>query len=168
MKKIIAVCIAISCLWVSQSFASEMRIAYVDIKVSMENTKAYKQGVKRFEALQNKKRKQLDAKRKKLTDLDKELQMQSMAMTSEHLMEKQQELTRLKKEFDRDLQDATDELKGEKRQLDKTMFGKFYNAVKDYGKKHKFDIILPRSAIIYGSEPYDITADITKILDHSK
>ncbi len=168
MKKIIAVCIVMSCLWVGQSFASEMRIAYVDIKVSMENTKAYQQGVKRFEALQNKKRKQLDAKRKTLTDLDKELQMQSMAMTSEHLMEKQQKLTRLKKEFDRDLQDATDELKREKRQLDQAMFGKFYNAVKTYGKEHKFDIILPRSAIIYGSKPYDITADITKILDKTK
>ena len=168
MKKIIAVCIAVSCLWIGQSVASEMRIAYVDIKVAMENTKAYKQNVKRFEALQNKKRKQLDAKRKTLTDLDKELQMQSMAMTSEHLMEKQQELTRLKKEFDRNLQDATDELKREKRQLDQTMFGKFYIAVKTYGKEHKFDIILPRSAIIYGSESYDITADITQILDKSK
>lgn len=168
MKKIIAVCIATSCLWVGQSFASEMKIAYVDIKVSMENTIAYKQGIKRIEALQNKKRKQLDAKRKKLTDLDKELQMQSMAMTSEHLMEKQQELVRLKKEFERDLQDATDELKREKRQLDQINFGKFYSAVKKYGKAHKYDIILPRSAIVYGSEPYDITADITKILDQTK
>ncbi len=168
MKKILAVSVAVACLWVNQGLAKEMNIAYVDIKTAMENTKMYKQGIKRLEALQNKKRKHLDSMRKQVTDLDKELQMQAMTMSSERLAAKQQEFERLKKAFDRELQDATDELKREKRKLDQSMFSKFYNAVKSYGKSHKFDLILPRSAIIYGSEPFDITADITKVLDQAK
>jgi len=165
MKKVILVMFAASLLWVGHSFAAEMKIGYVDIKTSMENTKAYALGIKRVEALQNKKKKKLEVMRQRVSDLDKELQMQSMAMSSERQVEKEQEFTRLKKEFDRELQDATDELKREKRQLDQTMFGKFYDAVRSYGKNNKFDMILPKSATIYASSEYDITADITKILD---
>ncbi|MDX8388552.1 MAG: OmpH family outer membrane protein [Ghiorsea sp.] len=165
MKKIILAIFATSLMYSGLATSAEMRIAYVDIKTSMENTKAYKQGIKRVEALQNKKKKQLEAMRKRVSDLDKELQMQSMAMTSDHQAAKQQEFTRLKKEFDRELQDASDELKREKRKLDQMMFGKFYDAVRAYGKDKKFDLILPKSATIYGSSPYDITADVTKLLD---
>jgi len=166
MKKTLVFITALTIFAASQvSIAAEMKIAYVDIKTSMENTKAYKNGIKRVEALQNQKRKKLEGMRKRVTDLDKELQMQSMAMSSEHLTAKQQEFATLKKEFDRELQDASDELKNAKRQLDQTMFGKFYDAVRAYGKEHKFDLILPKSATIYGSGTYDITADITKMLD---
>jgi len=168
MKRMILMVLAISYLWAGQSFAAEMKIAYVDIKTSMENTKAYMQGIKRVEALQNKKRKKLEIMRKHVADLDKELQMQSMTMSAEHLTEKQQEFTRLKKEFDRELQDASDDLKNEKRNLDQMMYGKFFDAVRIYGKDHKIDIILPKSATIYASSTYDITADITKMLDGAK
>ena len=152
-------------LFASPVLATEMKIAIVDIKTAMENTKAYAAGIKRLEALQSKKKKELEAMRKRLTDLDKELQLQSMALSNERQNAKQQELVRLKKEFDRKLQDASDELKAEKRKLDSKMIGKFYDAVRAYGKEKKFDLILPKSTTVYVGESLDITADITKILD---
>ena len=158
---IVAVCL----LCVSQASAADMKIATVDIKTAMENTKAYAAGIKRLEALQNKKKKELGAMRKRLTDLDKELQLQSMALSNERQNAKQQELVRLKKDFDRRLQDASDELKAEKRKLDSKMIGKFYDAVRAYGKDKKFDLILPKSTTMYVAQGLDITADITKILD---
>ena len=165
MKKITLLAVSASLLLASQSFAAEMRIGYVDIKAAMENTNTYTQGIKRVEALQNKKKKQLEALRKRVTDVEKELQMQSMAMSNEHQAAKQQEFMRLKKEFDRELQDAGEELKGEKRKLDQAMYGKFYDVVRAYGKDKKFDIIIPKSATIFANPAYDITADITKMLD---
>ncbi len=165
MKRTILMVFAMTLAWSGQSSAEAMKIGYVDIKAAMESTKVYTQGIKRVEALQNKKQKQLEDKRKRVTDLDKELQMQSMAMSNKHQTEKQQELARLKKEFERELQDATEELKREKRQLDQMMYGKFYDAVRAYGKANEFDIILPKSATIYTSPSYDVTASITKMLD---
>ncbi len=156
---------AVWLLFASPVLATEMKIATVDIKTAMENTKAYAAGIKRLEALQSKKKKELEAMRKRLTDLDKELQLQSMALSNERQNAKQQELVRLKKEFDRKLQDASDELKAEKRKLDSKMIGKFYDAVRAYGKEKKFDLILPKSTTMYVGEGLDITADITKILD---
>ncbi|MDX8383655.1 MAG: OmpH family outer membrane protein [Ghiorsea sp.] len=163
-KTLLLIMLSLFC-WTTSSVAAEMKIGYVDIKTAMENTKEYSKGIKRLEALQNKKKRTLEAKRNRVSQLDKELQMQSMAMSNAHQVSKQQEFTRLKKEFERELQDASDELKGAKRQLDQTLIGKFYDVVRAYGKAKKYDLILPKSTTIYGNSAYDVTADITKILD---
>jgi len=165
MKKMILIAFTVTLLSSAHAMAAEIKIAYVDIKTALENTKAFTQAQKRMEAMQNKKKKQLEAMRKRVADLDKELQMQSMAMSNKHLASKQDELNRLKTNFDRELQDAGGELKREKRKLDNTMYVKFYDVVRAYGKKHNLDIILPKSATIYTNGTHDITADITKILD---
>lgn len=165
MKKVMFTLLAISMMWAGQSSAAEMKIVYVDIKAAMENTKLYTSGMKRVEALQNKKKKELEAMRKRVTDLEKELQLQSMALSNERQTAKQQEFMAMRKDFERQVQDATDELKKEKMELDQKMYGKFYDAVRAYGKQHKIDLILPKATTVYASPAYDITADITKVLD---
>lgn len=164
MKKMMVVILSLG-IWATSASATETKIGYVDIKSAMESTQAYSQGLKRLQALESKKTKQLETMRNRITDLDKELQMQAMSMSNGSKMAKEQEMTQLKKEFDRELQDASDELKGEKRKLDQVLVGKFYEAVREYGKTNNFDIILPKSATVYTSGSQDITADITKILD---
>ncbi len=168
MKKIFLVAIATVTLMASNVSAADVKVGYVDIKTAMENSKEYHNGMKRLEALQKKKQKELEAMRNKLQGLDKELQLQSMTLSNDSQAAKQQEFTKLKKDFDRRLQDASDELKAEKRKLDSKMIGKFYNTVRAYGKEHKYDMILPKNATIYTSGKQDITAEITKILDAKK
>ncbi len=164
MKKVWMI-LAAGLLLATQASAADMKVGTVDIKTAMENTKAYASGIKRLEALQNKKKRELESLRKRLTDLDKELQLQSMTLSNESQNAKQQELVRLKKEFDRKLQDASDELKGEKRKLDSRLIGKFYDAVRAYGKKNKYDLILPKTTVMYAGSGLDITTEITKVLD---
>ncbi len=165
MKKFVMMLMMLGLFAATPAMAAELKIAYVDIKTAMENTKAYSLGLKRLEALQKKKKKELEKMRNRLSALDKKLQMQSMAMSNDVQAAEQQELNRLKKEFDRKLQDAGDELKSEKRKLDQTLIGRFYDAVRIYGKQHKIDFILPKSTTIYANTAYDITSELTKILD---
>ncbi|MDQ6990033.1 MAG: OmpH family outer membrane protein [Mariprofundaceae bacterium] len=165
MKKMLLMLGVMALFLSAQVVAAETKIAYVDIKTAMENTKAYKQGIKRLEALQKKKKKELEVMRNRLSEMDKKLQMQSMAMSNNAQMAEQQALTRLKKEFERKLQDAGDELKSEKRKLDQTLIGRFYDAVRAYGKSNQVDLILPKSATIYANTSLDITSAITKALD---
>jgi len=168
MKGMFVLVMTLVTLMASNVFAADMKVGYVDIKTAMENSKEYHNGMKRLEALQKKKKRELEAMRSKLQGLDKELQLQSMTLSNDNQAAKQQEFTKLKKEFDRKLQDASDELKNEKRKLDSRLIGKFYNTVRAYGKEHKYDVILPKNATIYTSGNQDITAEITKILDTKK
>ncbi len=165
MNKIFVVAAMVSMLWSFQAVAEGLNIAVVDLKTAMENTKAYAAGIKRLEALQNKKKKELESLRKRVTDLDKELQLQSMALSDSRQTAKQQELAQLKKEFERKLQDASDELKAEKRKLDTRLIGQFYDAIRIYGKEKKLDLILPKATTLYVGEGLDITAEMTRILD---
>ncbi|MDX8398050.1 MAG: OmpH family outer membrane protein [Mariprofundaceae bacterium] len=168
LKKMIlgsAVVIAIS-LGAIQAQAA--KLAYVDVKSSVENTKAYQSGLKHLEALKSKKLKELQALKVQMDKAEKDILSQSMAMSSDRLAQKQSKLKDLRKSAARKQQDAQEELVGAKNRLDQKVVGDFYQVVRSYGKKNGFDLILPKSNMIYASSALDVTADITKLLDKKK
>jgi|UPI000380E302 Skp family chaperone for outer membrane proteins len=145
--------------------AEAAKIAYVDVKSSVENTKAYQVGLKRLEALKSKKLNELKALKVKIDQAEKDVLGQSMAMSAERLSQKQSDLKELRKTAARKQQDAQEELIGEKNRLDQKVVSDFYQVVRDYAKKNSYDLILPKSNMIYAGPALDVTADITKLLD---
>jgi len=63
--------------------AEAAKIAYVDVKSSVENTKTYQVGLKRLEALKSKKLNELRALKVKIDQAEKDVLGQSMAMSPE-------------------------------------------------------------------------------------
>jgi len=147
------------------STAEAAKIAYVDVKSSVENTKTYQNGLKRLEALKSQKLKELQSLKTKIDQAEKDMLGQSMAMSPERLSQKQSELKELRKSAARKQQDAQEELVGEKNRLDQKVVADFYEVVRSYGKKNAYDLILPKSNMIYANPGLDVTADITKLLD---
>ncbi len=149
----------------SAASAAELKIAYLDVKSAVENTKAYQAGIKKLEALQSKKKKQLDALRKKIEQAEKDLQNQSMAMSPDRLEIKQNEIKEMRKNFSRTMQDAKDELTAEKNRLDMSVGSKLQRVIKEYGKNGKYDYIFGKPILLYADPSHDITAEITRMLD---
>jgi len=168
LKKVVLGAVAAAVLGVSIANAEVTKIAYVDVKSSVENTTAYQDGLKRLNALKNKKLKELQALKTQMDQAEKDILGQSMAMSPERLTQKQDELKELRKSAARKQQDAQEELVAEKNRLDQKVVSDFYTVVRDYGKEKGIDLILPKSNMIYASSALDITADITKILDKTK
>jgi len=168
LKKVVLGAVAAAMLGVSMANAEATKIAYVDVKSSVENTTAYKNGLKHLNALKNKKLKELQALKTQMDQAEKDILGQSMAMSPERLAQKQDELKELRKNAARKQQDAQEELVAEKNRLDQKVVSDFYSVVRDYGKEKGIDLILPKSNMIYASSALDITADITKILDKTK
>jgi Skp family chaperone for outer membrane proteins len=77
-------------------------------------------------------------------------------------------LKELRKSAARKQQDAQEELVAAKNQLDQKVVGHFYEVARQYGKEHGFDLVFPKSNMIYASDALDITPAITKILDGKK
>jgi len=146
--------------------AADIKIAYVDIKRAVENTKTYQDGMKMLEELTNRREKDLRALEEKIMESASQLRSQSMLMSPEQLASKQEEQAEMRKQFDRMQQDAQEELMREKRRLDQGVFADFYRVVGEYAKVNKYDLILQKqSALIFGSEALDISAEISKQLD---
>lgn len=145
--------------------AGETKIGVVDVRTAIQNTQSYQQGMKRIEALQNQKQKELDSLRTKIAQSEKDLMGQSMAMSPDRLNQKQQELKDLRKLFQRKQQDAQEELMGESQRLEQSIITKFYDVVRAYGKENGFHLVIPKSTVVYSMDSQDVTGEVTKLLD---
>jgi len=168
LKKVVWVVSAAAMLGFGSISAEAGKMGYIDIKSSVENTQDYQNGLKHLEALKAEKLKELRALKTKIDQAEKDILSQSMAMSPDRLAQKQNDLKELRKVAARKQQDAQEELVGEKNLLDQKVVGRFYEVARQYGQEHGFDLILPKSNMIYGSDALDITPEITKLLDQKK
>lgn len=149
----------------ASAHAEELKIGYVDMKSAVENTRDHQAGMKKLQALQDQKIKELTVLREQIAAAEKELLSQSMAMAPDRLAMKQQALQDMQKKFQRQQQDAQEEVAVEKNRLEMSIGSKFQKVMQDYGKKHGFDFIMPKPVFLYTDPKHDVTGDITKLLD---
>jgi len=165
MKSLLGVILAAALLPSALASAAELKIGLVDVKSAFENTKAYQQGLNRLKGLASKKQKELDALQAKIEQSEKDMLGQSMAMSPERLSEKQSEIKDLRKLYSRKQQDAQEEIASEQSKLQSAQGLKFKNALDEFGKKEKYDLIFSKAQLLYSSPAHDVTGEITKLLD---
>jgi len=160
--------IAVSFVGISTVHAEGLKIGYVDVKTAMENTSDHQRGMKRLQALQDQKVKELQALGAKISQQEKDLLGQSMAMSPERLAQKQQDLKTMRTDFQRKQQDAQEALAAEQNRLQMSIGAKFEKVVSSYGKSGGYDMIIAKPVTLYINPKHDITAQITKLLDAEK
>ncbi len=168
MKSILISIGAVCVFGLASVQAAELKIGYIDIKSALESTAEYKQGMKRLQALSNKKVKALRALKDKISQEEKALMGQSLAMSQENLAQKQRKLQEMGKKFKRMQQDAQEELAAEKNRMDIASMSRFQKVLVKYGKQHHFDMLMPKPVFIYADPKHDVTGDIIKLLDAKK
>ncbi len=168
LKKFAWVVSSVAMLGLGAVSAQAGKIGYIDVKSAVENTQDYQNGLHELEALKTQKLKELRALKVKIDQSEKDILSQSMAMSQERLAQKQADLKELRKSAARKQQDAQEELVAAKNRLDQKVVKHFYDVAHKYGKDHGYDLIFPKSNMIYASDALDITGDITKLLDHKK
>ncbi|MBF0282343.1 MAG: OmpH family outer membrane protein [Zetaproteobacteria bacterium] len=141
------------------------KVGYVDVKLAVENTTAFREGMKKLEDWKQKKSGELKSQFEHINALQTELQTQAMVISPEVLNTKNQEIDDLSKQFSRNQQDAQAELQKRRNQLYEGVLNRFETIVRDYGKEQKFAMISQASSLVYGDAKFDVTADITKLLD---
>jgi len=161
----IAALAALSVFGFTSVQAAELKIGYIDIKTALENTAEYQSGMTSLKALRDKKLTQLKALKDKIDRAEKDIMRQSLAMSQEHLAQKQRDLKEMGKNFQRAQQDAQEALAAKKNTMDIASMAKFQKVITTYGKSHHYDMIIPRPVFLYVDAKHDLTGDITKLLD---
>jgi len=161
----IAALAALSIFGFTSVQAAELKIGYIDIKTALENTAEYQSGMTSLKALRDKKLTQLKALKDKIDRAEKDIMRQSLAMSQEHLAQKQRDLKEMGKNFQRAQQDAQEALAAKKNTMDIASMAKFQKVITAYGKSHHYDMIIPRPVFLYVDAKHDLTGDITKLLD---
>ncbi|MDQ6957033.1 MAG: OmpH family outer membrane protein, partial [Mariprofundaceae bacterium] len=119
----------------SNVYAGELKVAFVDVKSAIENTAQYRNGLKTLEKMKVSKQKELESLRDKISQMDKDLLNQSMAMSPDRLAGKQQAINNMKKDFQRKLQDAQDAMTAERNRLLQGINTKFGAKIRELGKQ---------------------------------
>lgn len=167
-RMLMAAILALGMFTSGQVIAAELKIGFVDVKSAIENTKQYRAGQQQLEDIKKTKQKELGALKDRLTRMDKALTSQSMAMSPDRLSRKQQDINDMKKDFKRKLQDAQEMMTLERNRILQGINTKFGKKIREFGKKNHYDLILTRPSVLYVSPSYDVTAQVTKLLDSGK
>lgn len=148
--------------------AADLKIAYVDTLSAIVNTAAYKNGIKQLNGKRDRIQKELKALGDKIRKAKESLEGKAMAMKPERLAQQQEEITVMQKHGARKAQDAQDEIQRENQRLLKGLGAIFEETVQKYGKAKGYDLILRKKAALFGAAKFDVTADITKLMNEKK
>jgi len=152
----------------SNVYASELKVVFVDVKSAIENTAQYQNDLKKLEKIKVAKQKELESLRNKINQMDKDLLSQPMAMSPDRLAKKQQEINGMKKDFQRQLQDAQEAMTAERNRMSQGIYTKFGKKIRELGKQKGYDYILTKPSVLYVKEAHNITAEVTKLLNEGK
>ena len=155
-------------LWTTHAAAAEIRIAYVDVRAAIENTKEYQAGIEQLKALQTKRQKELDALRRRIEARQEELDKKAMVLSPEKLAALQEEIKGLRKQFERRREDAQEELRERMMQLNMRIMKRFHKVLEAFAKERGYDFVFGRPVLLYAAPQHEITGEITKRLDAAK
>jgi len=167
-RMLMAAVLAMGVFTSGQVIAAELKIGFVDVKSAIENTKQFRAGQQQLEGIKKAKQKELKALKDRITQMDKDLASQSMAMSPDRLSRKQQDINDMKKDFKRKLQDAQETMTLERNRILQGINTKFGKKVREFGKKNSYDFILTRPSVLYVAPKNDVTTQVTKLLDTGK
>ena len=168
MKGRILMGIVCSIFLVSSVAFSASKVGYVDLqkvftgyKKALESEASFKKEVEKEQVKIN----ALQAEIKKMqADYDKKkdvLKPEEKKKKEEAIKEKIQEFTKKWSEVNKKLDNRRKEIESKRIQ-------EIEDAIKEYGKKHGYSIILDKRAILYGEDASDLTDEVIKLLNSKK
>lgn len=147
----------ILCLAVTAN--AETKIGIVDMKAVIAKSEP---GVKAMDQLKTQfkdMKDNLDAQKKSLDALKDELQKQSMMLSQEAKIDKEDQYKRKVRDFQDMGQNYQRKLQQAEQNLSKPIIDKLLQVVEEYGKKNGFSVILDKqgSGVVYAQDSVDVT-----------
>ncbi|MBN2418277.1 MAG: OmpH family outer membrane protein, partial [Deltaproteobacteria bacterium] len=152
------------------SAAEPTKIGVLDLQKCMQESN---EGKRQNESLQKKQNDMLDELRKKdqeLRDMQSDMEKQSLMLSADAKENKIAEFEKKKREYDRRVNEAREDLQIAARDAQITMLNIISGVVENIAKQKKFDLIIEKSngGILYFSNSLDITADVIAELNKLK
>ena len=145
--------------------AQDVKVAYIDARKIIAESKVGKGAYKQLSALKDQKAAEVKKRQNKLNNLRNSLQTKSATTTAKDDLAAQYE--REVKEYERYVQDAKEELRSKETKLLNPWSKELDEIIKSYAEKNGIDLILDKNTpmIIYTSDKNDITNQIMDIFN---
>ena len=150
--------------------AEESKLAYVDLQAALSSSNAGKSAREMFKGEVDLIQKDLDVKQNELTRLKDELEKQGFLLSEEAKIEKEREYQDKLKAVQRYYQDAQEELQGKDAELTRSILIDLRRIIVNIGQEKDYTLILEKneSSVPFAKESADLTGEVIKRLNEVK
>jgi outer membrane protein len=169
--RVLSVGVLVTCLaGVSPSAGAEadgVRIAFVDLRKAVFNSREGKAAQQEFSRLEAAKLEELKPLRDELQRLEEELDKQKFLITEDALAERQLDIMKRRRDLERDIRSAEDELQLEQVRLLQPIQKKIAQVVEDLGKEKGFTMIVDKNTrgLLFSDKALEVTELVVQRLN---
>ena len=149
----------------SQSSAADFKIGFVNIQKAITETKEFKKSQMKFQVKLKKEKGIIDARKKKVENMLRELNKQGFVLNPELKKAKEESFLREKKEFERYVQDREEEFGRSEKKVIEKISKKMLEVLKRLGKQKKLTMVIEKKAVFYSDSALDLTNLAVKTYD---
>jgi len=153
---------------VSSVSFSASKVGYVDLqkvftgyKKAMESEASFKKEVEKEQI-------KINALQAEIKKMQAEYDKKKDILKPEEKKKKEEELKGKIQEFTKKWSEVNKKLDNRRKELEGKRIQEIKDAIKEYGKKHGYSVILDSRAILYGEDANDLTDEIIKLLNSKK
>ncbi len=110
----------------------------------------------------------IDEKGKAIEKLKNEMEKQASVLSPEAKRNKEDELEKLIREYQRLVQDSQSEVKKKETELTDLILKEIYELVNKIGDEEDYSLILEQGVVVYSDNALDITENVLKKYNESK
>lgn len=149
---------------------AQQKVAYIDIKQVIRDSKAGKSANASFQKEVESKRAVIDQKRKALEDMRQDVIQNGAVMSESKRRNLAETIEKKQKDLDRTREDIRIELQRKDLELTQNVLKDIEAIVNKIGQQEKFDLIVEKTeaGILYGSSATDITKKVISVYDASR
>jgi outer membrane protein len=150
--------------------AEAVKIGYVNMQRALENSAAGQQATKKLSDIWDKSKSELQKNKDRIEAFRAEIDKQSLLWNEKTKREKDDELRRMERDYNRLLKDVQDELKAKETEFSEGIGKDLLRIIEDIGKAEGYTIILEKksSAVLYAPASIDLTDRVIKQYDSLK
>lgn len=164
---VIAVCVsAITCT----TWASDIKIGYVDIQRAIQSTSEGKLAKSQLESEFNKKKKSLEEMEKDLKAMNDDYEKKKDVLSEEVKRDKQMNLQKEMVKYRELVGKSQLEIQTKERELTKPIIDEVQKAIAEIAEKEKYTMILEKAeqSVLWAKKEFDLTDEVVKTVEERK
>ncbi|MEF9437665.1 MAG: OmpH family outer membrane protein [Candidatus Mariimomonas ferrooxydans] len=164
MKKIFLFTLVVAFAWAFNADGADLKIGYVDFNKALNESDVGMKAVKKVEDIANSKKTIIKGKETEMDKLREELEKQVAVLTPESKKEKEDQLNKLYREYQRMLKDFNEEIQKKQADLSKEIQKALLDVIQEIGKEEGYSVVFEKgvSGILFSKDEYDVTDKVVK------
>ena len=153
------------------SVLAQSKVGIININAAIANTKDGQKSIQELETRFAPRKKDLEKKQQAISALQAQLQKGGTVLGDDQKRKLMADIDTQTKSYNRDLEDASQELEQEQQKIFQELGGKMMSVIDKYAKEKSYTLILDVSSqqtpVLYAANEVDITKDIIEAYDKS-